>query len=125
MSNELQKYRSKEMDKHVDRAHLCDLVYSCEDVDAHIAALKSQHAEDIELYSGANKSLNERIDLLNGEHAEELARLAAENERLRAAHGISHSRYEKLRRLNVQQFADLFKRHLHSSQSFDSMVDEL
>lgn len=34
-------------------------------------------------------------------------------------------RYEKLRLLNVQQFADLFKAHLSSGKTFDQMVDEL
>lgn len=38
---------------------------------------------------------------------------------------IAHGRYEKLRRLNVEQFARLFKAHLSSAVQFDTMVDNL
>jgi hypothetical protein len=38
---------------------------------------------------------------------------------------IGAQRYEKLRRLNAQQFADLFKAHISGNIPFDTMVDQL
>lgn len=38
---------------------------------------------------------------------------------------IGYKRYEKLRRLNAHQFAELYKAHLSSGKTFDEMVDEL
>jgi hypothetical protein len=38
---------------------------------------------------------------------------------------LSHQRYEKLRRLNVPQFAEIFRRNIEGEKSFDELVDEL
>ena len=37
---------------------------------------------------------------------------------------IGYLRYEELRKLNVNQFAELFKRNI-AGENFDKMVDEL
>jgi len=38
---------------------------------------------------------------------------------------LSHQRYEKLRRLNVPQFAEIFRRNIEGEKTFDELVDEL
>lgn len=41
----------------------------------------------------------------------------------RYRHG--HNRYEKLRRLNPREFAELYKNNLQSAKAFDELVDDL
>jgi hypothetical protein len=50
-----------------------------------------------------------------------LLKLATEIERLK----IGHDRYEKVRRLNVHQFADLYTRNINGDARFDDLVDSL
>ena len=38
---------------------------------------------------------------------------------------IGHDRYEKLRRLNLQETKELHLKHLHSLEHFDTLVDKL
>ena len=38
---------------------------------------------------------------------------------------LGYLRYEALRKLNVQQYRELFCRHLTGAQTFDDMIDEL
>jgi len=38
---------------------------------------------------------------------------------------IGHDRYEKLRRLNMQEMKELHLKHLHSLEKFDTLVDQL
>jgi hypothetical protein len=38
---------------------------------------------------------------------------------------IGHDRYEKLRRLNLQQMKELYLKHLRSFEHFDTLVDKL
>jgi hypothetical protein len=38
---------------------------------------------------------------------------------------IGHDRYEKLRRLNLQEMKELYLKHLHSLEHFDTLVDKL
>lgn len=36
-----------------------------------------------------------------------------------------HDRYEKVRKLNVKQFADLYALNIHGGGAFDDLVDQL
>jgi len=38
---------------------------------------------------------------------------------------IGHDRYEKLRRLNLQEMKELYLKHLHTLEHFDTLVDKL
>jgi hypothetical protein len=38
---------------------------------------------------------------------------------------IGHDRYEKLRRLNLQQIKDLYLKNLRTGEHFDTLVDKL
>lgn len=38
---------------------------------------------------------------------------------------IGHDRYEKLRRLNLQQIKELYLKNLRTGEHFDTLVDEL
>jgi len=38
---------------------------------------------------------------------------------------IGHDRYEKLRRLNLQEMKELYLKHLRSLEHFDTLVDKL
>lgn len=38
---------------------------------------------------------------------------------------IGHDRYEKLRRLNLQEMKELYLKHLRSLEHFDTLVDQL
>jgi hypothetical protein len=38
---------------------------------------------------------------------------------------IGHDRYEKLRRLNLQQIKELYLKNLRTGEHFDKLVDEL
>lgn len=74
-----------------------------------------------------NMHINDRFMFRLGHNearnaAAELALKAdAEIERFK----LGHDRYEKLRRLNVPQFADLYKKNISSGIAFDTLVDEL
>lgn len=67
--------------------------------------------------------------------AEEIVELRRNNEELTAAvqaaafdiarFEAGHWRYEKLRRLNAQQFQELFKRNIETGVAFDDLVDAL
>ncbi len=60
-------------------------------------------------------------DDLHGQCAHEIHRLEAEVERLK----VSHERYEKLRKLNVQQFQGLYLANINGAGRFDDLVDAL
>ena len=51
----------------------------------------------------------------------EIAYLKQECTRLK----IGYDRYEKLRKLNAQQFTELYRAWFRSGKTFDEMVDEL
>jgi hypothetical protein len=38
---------------------------------------------------------------------------------------IGHDRYEKLRRLNLEQFKELYLKNLRTGENFDTLVDQL
>jgi hypothetical protein len=38
---------------------------------------------------------------------------------------IGHDRYEKLRRLNLQEVKELYLKHLRSLENFDTLIDKL
>jgi hypothetical protein len=38
---------------------------------------------------------------------------------------IGHDRYEKLRRLNLQEMKELYLKHLRSLENFDTLIDKL
>ena len=38
---------------------------------------------------------------------------------------VGHDRYEKLRRLNARQFAELYQRNIKGEGTFDELVDQL
>ena len=52
---------------------------------------------------------------------DEMARL----ERERDEYKIGHDRYEKLRRLNLQQIKELYLKNLRTGEHFDILVDKL
>lgn len=52
---------------------------------------------------------------------DEMARL----ERERDEYKIGHDRYEKLRRLNLQQIKELYLKNLRTGEHFDTLVDKL
>ena len=52
---------------------------------------------------------------------DEMARL----ERERDEYKIGHDRYEKLRRLNLQQIKELYLKNLRTGKHFDTLVDKL
>ena len=51
---------------------------------------------------------------------DEMARL----ERERDEYKIGHDRYEKLRRLNLQQIKELYLKNLRTGENFDTLVDK-
>ena len=48
-----------------------------------------------------------------------------ERERERDEYKIGHDRYEKLRRLNLQQIKELYLKNLRTGEHFDILVDKL
>ena len=46
-------------------------------------------------------------------------------ERERDEYKIGHDRYEKLRRLNLQQIKELYLKNLRTGEHFDTLVDNL
>ncbi len=46
-------------------------------------------------------------------------------ERERDEYKIGHNRYEKLRRLNLQQIKELYLKNLRTGEHFDTLVDKL
>ena len=48
-----------------------------------------------------------------------------ERERERDEYKIGHDRYEKLRRLNLQQIKELYLKNLRTGEHFDTLVDKL
>ena len=45
--------------------------------------------------------------------------------RERDEYKIGHDRYEKLRRLNLREMKELYLKHLHTLEHFDTLVDQL
>lgn len=50
---------------------------------------------------------------------------ARQLERQRNKYKIGHDRYEKLRRLNLQQIKELYLKNLRTGEHFDILVDKL
>lgn len=67
-----------------------------------------------------DKDLNDARELF--QTAIELAKKYKDE---RDEYKIGHDRYEKLRRLNLQEMKELYLKHLRSLEHFDTLVDKL
>jgi len=56
---------------------------------------------------------------------EDLDKINKKLEQERDEYKIGHDRYEKLRRLNLQEMKELYLKHLRSLEHFDTLVDQL
>lgn len=105
-----------------------------------IADLKRNHVMVEPDITVKLKDLRERFIFQGGSEfalnlADEIIELRRSNEELTAALQAAamdierfepgYRRYEKLRRLNVHQFRELFKKNLESGVPFDDLVDVL
>jgi hypothetical protein len=71
----------------------------------------------------AKKYKDERDDArLEWDHCLNLANKLLKE---RDEYKIGHDRYEKLRRLNLQQIKELYLRNLRTAEHFDTLVDKL
>lgn len=67
-----------------------------------------------------NKELKDARELF--QNAMELAKKYKDE---RDEYKIGHDRYEKLRRLNLQQIKELYLKNLRTGEHFDTLVDKL
>ena len=72
------------------------------------------------LFGFRNQDLEEARELF--QTAMELAKKYKDE---RDEYKIGHDRYEKLRRLNLQEMKELYLKHLHFLEPFDTLVDKL
>jgi CO dehydrogenase/acetyl-CoA synthase beta subunit len=56
---------------------------------------------------------------------EDLDKMNKKLEQERDKYKIGHNRYEKLRRLNLEQFKELYLKNLRTGENFDTLVDQL